>query len=156
MGVRGRRLLKKIGSAFSIFLLAVSILFQNQCYSGAMAASLICSCNHSSPTENHSDDIILSSHKGLSQSNDPSLPDCHRPKLSHSSHECTCKKGETRKKMISALYQMNLIKNEIIFIFSLPERTAMERQNFHYKNLFSKNHFRPPEISSSVSGYEVI
>lgn len=156
MGIQGRQILKKIGSAFSISLLVFSILFQNQCYSGAMAASLICSCNHSSPAENHSDDIILSVHKKLSQSNDHSLSDCHRPKFSHSSHECTCKKGETRKKMISALYQMNLIKNEIIFLLSLPERTVSERQNFYHKNLFSKNHFRPPKISPAVSGDEVI
>lgn len=144
------RILKKIGSVLSISLLAFSILFQNQCYSGAMAANLVCTCNHSSADESHSEDILLSAHRKLSSENDSNLPECHRPKLRHSSHECTCKKGEERKKMISALFQMNLIKNEISFFFGLSECNAAQRQNFHHKSLFLKHHFRPPKFSSAV------
>lgn len=150
MKAAGNQILKKICSAFSISLLAFSILFQNQCYSGVLASSLICSCNHSSSAEKHSDDPILSAHKGLVQEDDANLPDCHRTKLKHSAHECTCKKGEERKRMISALFQMNLIKNEIASILPWTEQSVREIKNYSYASIFTEKHFRPPRFSLAV------
>lgn len=150
MRMSEKKTLKKISSVISILLLSFNILFQNLCYSGVLAANLICTCSHLSESEKHSEDIFLSAHRKFSQENDLSLPECHRPKIKHSSHECHCKKGEERKRMISALFQMNLMKNEIRFIFSLPERAYAEREQFNCRNLFLKHHFRPPKFSSVV------
>jgi len=81
----------KIGSILGVVTLFLSLLFQNLCFSGYFANSIICKCNHGSTSEKHEGSHSASIDK----------KDCHN---SHSTpHRCVCKKSDIQK-MAFAFY----------------------------------------------------
>ena len=75
----------KVGSILGVVTLFLSLLFQNLCFSGYFANSIICKCNHGSNAEKHEGSHSASIEK----------KDCHN---SHSApHKCGCKKSDIQK-----------------------------------------------------------
>jgi hypothetical protein len=75
----------KIGSILGVVTLFLSLLFQNLCFSGYFANSIICKCNHGSTAEKHEGSHSASIDK----------KDCHNSQSTP--HRCVCKKSDIQK-----------------------------------------------------------
>ena len=75
----------KIGSILGVVTLFLSLLFQNLCFSGYFANSIICKCNHGSTAEKHERSHSASIDK----------KDCHNSQSTP--HRCVCKKSDIQK-----------------------------------------------------------
>jgi hypothetical protein len=124
----------KVGSILGVVTLFLSLLFQNLCFSGYFANSIICKCNHSSMAEKHE----ASSHSASLEKKD-----CHN---SHSTpHKCVCKKSDIQKTAFAfyGVLQYVLSANfEDVLLYKILNRLVL---NFSIPSYLSSSQiFRPP------------
>ena len=128
----------KVGSILGVVTLFLSLLFQNLCFSGYFANSIICKCNHGSSAEKH---------EGSSHSASLDKKDCHN---SHSTpHKCVCKKSDIQKMafayygvlqyVLSANLIISPVFNELYEITVFLNSTSSE---------YPYQIFRPPTSNS--------
>lgn len=87
------------------FLVLITLLFQSVLFSGGLygvimeSEAMLCTCNHNSHSEKHSDEDVHFGKKsllkgtGLSENAEVAKPSCHNPKEGEA-HLCTCKKAK--------------------------------------------------------------